>query len=79
MNKISYKIVRSDRKSIALIIDSEANLIVRAPHKAKESDIANFVKKKKRWIADKQHQVSVFGAKHSPVEFLRRHLYGFNF
>lgn len=67
MNEISYEIVRTDRKSIALVIDSEANLIVRAPHKAKESDIADFVEKKKRWIADKQHQVSVFGEKHSPV------------
>jgi predicted metal-dependent hydrolase len=64
---IPYKLVRSDRKSIALVIDSEANLVVRAPQRAKESDIADFVKKKKRWIADKQHQVSVFGEKHSPV------------
>jgi len=69
MNEIPYEIVRSDRKSIALVIDSEANLIVRAPRKAKESDIADFVAKKKRWIADKQHQVSVFGEKHSPVVF----------
>lgn len=67
MNEIPYKIVRSDRKSIALVIDSEANLIVRAPHKAKESDIADFVEKKKRWITEKQLQVSVFGEKHSPV------------
>jgi predicted metal-dependent hydrolase len=64
---IPYKLVRSDRKSIALVIDSEANLVVRAPQRAKESDIVDFVKKKKRWIADKQHQVSVFGEKHSPV------------
>ena len=34
MNEISYEIVRTDRKSIALVIDSEANLIVRTPHKA---------------------------------------------
>lgn len=46
MNEIPYEIVRTDRKSIALVIDSEANLIVRAPHKAKESDIADFVEKK---------------------------------
>lgn len=69
MNDISYKIVRSNRKSIALVINSEANLIVKAPHKAKESDITNFLEKKKRWIADKQHQMSVFDEKHSPVVF----------
>jgi predicted metal-dependent hydrolase len=67
MNKIPYKIVRSDRKTIALVIDSEANLVVRAPRRTKESEIADFVEKKKRWIAEKQHQVSVFGEKHSPI------------
>jgi len=69
MNVIPYKIIRSNRKSIALVIDSEANLIVRAPQYAKESDIVDFVEKKRRWIADKQYQVSVFGEKHSPVIF----------
>ena len=63
------KSFRSDRKSIALVVDSEANLVVRAPHNAKEKDIAYFVDKKKRWISEKQHQVSVFGEKHSPVIF----------
>ena len=67
MNEIPYKIVRSNRKSMALIIDSEANLVIRAPQYTKESDIVSFVEKKKRWIADKQHQVSVFGEKHSSV------------
>lgn len=69
MNTVPYKIIRSNRKSIALVIDSEANLIVRAPQYAKEDDIADFVEKKRRWIADKQYQVSVFGEKHSPVIF----------
>lgn len=69
MNEIPYKVVRSDRKSIGLVIDSEANLVVRAPRNVKERDITDFVEKKKRWIADKQHQVSVFGEKHSPVVF----------
>ena len=31
MNEIPYKIVRSNRKTLALTIDSEARLIVRAP------------------------------------------------
>ena len=69
MNIIPYKIIRSNRKSIALVIDSEANLIVRAPQNTKEDDIADFVEKKRRWIEDKQYQVSVFGEKHSPVIF----------
>ena len=67
MNAAPYKIIRSNRKSIALVIDSEAKLVVRAPQHAKESDITDFIEKKKRWIADKQRQVSVFGERHSPV------------
>ena len=67
MDKIPYKILYSDRKSTALVIDSTANLIIRAPKNAKDSDIAHFVEQKKRWIINKQHQVSVFGEKHSPV------------
>jgi predicted metal-dependent hydrolase len=67
MSVIPYKIIRSNRKSIALIIDNSANLVVRAPNKVKEHDITMFIEKKKRWIADKQHKVSVFDEKHSTV------------
>ena len=31
MQEIAYQVVRSNRKSVALVIDNEANLIVRAP------------------------------------------------
>lgn len=67
MNSIPYKVIRSDRKSIALVIDNEANLVIRAPHNTKDKEIADFVDKKRHWIIDKQHQVSVFGEKHSPL------------
>ncbi|HAN20681.1 MAG TPA: M48 family peptidase [Clostridiales bacterium] len=64
-----YTVVRSSRKTIALVIDSEANLIVRAPNNIKDSEIADFVKKKRHWINDKQYQVSTFAEKHSRVIF----------
>ena len=67
MNDIQYKIVRSNRKSIALVIDGRANLVIRAPNNIKDSDISCLIAKKKRWIAEKQHKVSVFNEKHSPV------------
>lgn len=67
MNSIPYKVIRSDRKSIALVIDNEANLVIRAPHNTKDKEIADIVDKKRHWIIDKQHQVSVFGEKHSPL------------
>ncbi|MGI6688393.1 MAG: M48 family metallopeptidase [Christensenellales bacterium] len=67
MSSIPYEVIRSDRKSIALVIDNEANLVVRAPHNTKDKEIADFVDKKRHWIIDKQYQVSVFGEKHAPV------------
>jgi len=67
MSAIPYRIIRSNRKSIALVIDNSANLVVRAPNKAKDNDIDNFIIKKKRWIIDKQHKISAFDEKHSPI------------
>lgn len=67
MAKVSYKLIRCGRKSIALVIDSDANLIVRAPHKAKVKDITNFIQEKEHWIADKQLQATLAREKHRPL------------
>ncbi len=68
MNEIPYEIVRSNRKTLALTIDSEARLIVRAPMQLGEDVIRDFIKKKSRWISDKQRYVRDFASKQS--EFL---------
>lgn len=67
MREIAYQVVRSNRKSVALVIDNEANLIVRAPIQMPDATIDEFVRKKRRWINEKQQQVAVFGEKHPPV------------
>lgn len=67
MQEIAYQVVRSNRKSVALVIDNEANLIVRAPMQMPDTTIDEFVRKKRRWINEKQQQVAVFGEKHPPV------------
>lgn len=67
MQNIAYQVVRSNRKSVALVIDNEANLIVRAPAFMPDTAIAEFVRRKRRWINEKQQQVAVFGEKHPPV------------
>ncbi len=68
MNEIPYEIVRSNRKTLALTIDSEARLIVRAPMQLDEEVIRDFIKKKSRWITDKQRHVRDYATKQS--EFL---------
>lgn len=67
MQEITYQVVRSNRKSVALVINNEAKLIVRAPVLMPDTVIDEFVRKKKRWINEKQQQVAVFGEKHLPV------------
>ena len=65
MSEIPYEIVRSNRKTLALTIDSEAKLVVRAPMRLGEDVIRDFIKKKARWITDKQRQVSDYATKQS--------------
>ena len=65
MSEIPYQLVRSKRKTLALTINSEAQLIVRSPMKLSENVIRDFIRKKERWIVDKQRQVMDFEIKQS--------------
>jgi len=67
MNNIPYTIIRSNRKNIALIINSEANLIVRAPNKIEDCIIYNYIQRKERWILEKQNKVLLFEEKISKI------------
>ena len=53
MKRISYKLYRSERKTIAIYITSEATVEVRAPFEISESEIDKFVLKKHDWIEKK--------------------------
>lgn len=46
-------IIRSNRKSVALVIDGNGDLIVRAPKWVSQSDIMKFVAQKQEWIIQK--------------------------
>ena len=47
---MDYSIVRSKRKSIAIEIDTDAQVIVRAPYRMPSYVIKDFVKEKQDWI-----------------------------
>ena len=49
---MQYRIIRSDRKTVALQIH-EGEVIVRAPRAMRESEIASFVKKHEGWVQKK--------------------------
>ena len=51
------QIIRTKRKSIALIVEPDGRLVVRAPMRISDVDIKHLVKQKERWIREKQKQV----------------------
>lgn len=65
MSEIPYKVVRSKRKTLALTIDSEARLVVRAPMRLSDDAIKDFIHKKAKWITGKQKQVIDYATKQS--------------
>jgi hypothetical protein len=54
-NKVTtYKIIRSNRKTLCLSVDESARLTVRAPNRASDKQIHEFVSTKESWINKKQ-------------------------
>jgi len=54
---MEYKIIRSKRRTISLVIDDKANLIVRAPIRISDVYITKLVMKKQGWILKKQREI----------------------
>jgi hypothetical protein len=50
------KIIRTRRRTLALIVERDGKLSVRAPMRAKEDAIHEFVEDKEKWILAKQQQ-----------------------
>lgn len=64
------KIIRSKRRTIALEIARDAQLIVRAPYKTPMDFIEKVVFKKRFWIKEKQEFVRERAQKIIPKEFV---------
>lgn len=50
MEKMEYRLIRSERKTVSLQITPEGELIVRAPKRMARGDIDRFVESKRGWI-----------------------------
>ena len=61
------KIIRSSRKSLALVIDEWGDLIVRAPKSMSMEQINRFIEKKDTWIRNKQGQAYMFTDKYLSI------------
>ena len=54
------KIIRTKRRTLALIVERDGRLIIRAPLRAKEEKIHQFVKEKEKWILKKQAEFKAY-------------------
>ena len=68
MSTIPYIVTRSDRKSVAIVIDTNGLVSVRAPKSMPDNDISAFVDSKKMWIRTKQEQIAAISEKHEPLK-----------
>jgi predicted metal-dependent hydrolase len=54
-----HKMVRSKRRTLALVVEADGTLTVRAPLRMKEADIWRFIETKADWIKRKQAKVRI--------------------
>ena len=52
------QIIRSNRKTLSLEIDENADLVVRAPHSAPYVEIQKFISEKSAWIDNKKRLIN---------------------
>lgn len=66
-NRIEYSLIRTRRKTIALMFNSEGKLVVRAPLRASERSIKAFIEEKSAWIYKKQAEISERNSRYQSV------------
>jgi predicted metal-dependent hydrolase len=54
---ITPQIIRSNRKTLSLSINENADLVVRAPHRVSYDEIQKFISEKSAWINNKQRLI----------------------
>jgi predicted metal-dependent hydrolase len=54
---ISPQIIRSNRKTLSLSINENADLVVRAPRRVSDNEIQKFISEKSAWIDNKQRLI----------------------
>jgi len=55
--KINYTIIRSNRRTVGLIVDQEKGVIIRDPRRLTKFQIKDVVKKKSSWLINKLEEV----------------------
>ncbi len=64
------QIIRTNRKTTALIIERDGRLVVRAPMRATDESIQKLISKKQKWIQTKQSHVKEAYPPFAPKEYV---------
>ncbi|PWM68420.1 MAG: hypothetical protein DBX38_01860 [Eubacteriales Family XIII. Incertae Sedis bacterium] len=67
MEKTAYTLIRSQRKTLSLLIRSDGALIARAPLYMPIKEIEAFIEKKKEWIDAKQYEAKLHSQKYKKI------------
>jgi len=67
---INYEIIRTNRKTMGIIIDNDKNVIVRSPEDTVESKIEEVLKKKTSWILSKLKEMDKIKPAPKKKEFM---------
>ena len=67
MEPIAYHLIRSGRKTLALEISREGEVIVQAPYRVSQRVIREFVASREGWIAEKQEIQRRRASDHPPL------------
>ena len=69
-----HQIIRSNRKTLSLSINENADLVVRAPRRVSDDEIQKFISEKSVWIDNKQRlikaQLKDNENQHSSLQYL---------
>ena len=54
---ISYKVIRSGRKTLSIEIRPDGSVLARSPYSVRDQEIASFIRQKEEWIGRKQAEL----------------------
>jgi len=67
---IDYEVVRTDRKTVGIILDNDKNLTIRSPKNTEEDEIRKIIEDKSSWILKKLTEIDKIKPPPKPKEFL---------
>lgn len=65
--EIAYSLIQSRRKTIAIFVEPDQKVLVKAPIQASKEEIHRIVEKKAAWIAAKREEIAKYQPKHQEL------------